>query len=97
MTLTMTKDGDLLIYCNQGQPKEETMKQLSVSGGLQKQLRKLKKDTTYKDGIDILLALSIASNEMTLVIHMFLELSYVDITSQTNKQKESFFDGRKRW
>ena len=45
----------------------------------------------YKEGTEILLALSIASDKMTRVVHMFPEVFYMDITANTNRQKRDLF------
>ncbi len=58
---------------------------------MKKALRQLKEDMKYKDGTEILLALSIASDEMTRHVHMFPEVFYLDVTANTNKQKRDLF------
>lgn len=45
----------------------------------------------FKDGTEILLAVSIASDKMLRLVHMFPELSYMDVTGGTNKQKRDLF------
>ena len=59
---------------------------LRVNGNLRKELNLLKKKMGYKDGTDILLALSVASDEMVRAVYMFPEVSYMDVTSKTNKE-----------
>ena len=46
---------------------------------------------SYKDDTQILLALSVASDEMMCTVHMFLEVIFMDVTSGTNKQKRDLF------
>jgi len=45
----------------------------------------------YKDGADILLALTIASDKMMHTVNMFPEVIYMGVTSGTNKQKQDLF------
>ena len=42
-------------------------------------------------GTEILLALSIAINEMICHVAMFLEVMYMDVTANTNRQKCDLF------
>ena len=42
-------------------------------------------------GTEILLALSIASDEMVRHVQMFPEVAYMDVTSKTNRQKRDVF------
>ena len=45
----------------------------------------------YKDGTDILLAVSVASDEMIRALHMFPEVAYMDVTANTNKEGRDLF------
>ena len=45
----------------------------------------------YKDGMDILLAVSVASDEMIRALHMFPEVAHMDVTSNTNKEGRDLF------
>ena len=45
----------------------------------------------YKDGMDILLAVSVASDEIIRALHMFPEVAYMDVTSNTNKEERDLF------
>jgi hypothetical protein len=45
----------------------------------------------YRDGTEILLALSFASDEMARSVHMFPEVFYMDVTANTNRQKRDMF------
>ena len=46
----------------------------------------MKNETKLKDGTEILLSLSVASDEMMRAVHMFLEVGYMDVTSNTNRE-----------
>ena len=68
----MDKNLDLNIYTHRGRPmKSESMKS---SGQLCTDLRKLKNKMNYKDGTEILLALSVATDGMISHVTMFPEV-----------------------
>ena len=46
---------------------------------------------SYKDGTEILLAHSVASDKMMHTVHIFLEVIFMGVTSGTNKQKRDLF------
>ena len=85
VSLVINKDGDLLVYKNKGRPTKEETEYIRVNSDLRKELNKLKKIMKYKDGTDILLAVSVASDEMIRALHMFPEVAYMDVTANTNK------------
>jgi hypothetical protein len=91
MALVMDASGNLLVYKNKGRPTSEEKRAIEINGDLNQELRKLKKQMSYKVGTEILLALSAASDEMMRVVHMFPEVIYMDVISGTNKQKRDLF------
>ena len=91
MALVMDASGKLLVYKNKGRPTSEEKRAIEINGDLNRELRKLKKQMSYKDGTEILLALSAASDEMMRVVHMFPKVIYMNVTSGTNKQKRDLF------
>lgn len=64
---------------------------MSCPRKLKAELKKLKEEMSYKPGTEILLAISIASDEMTRHVHMFPEVFYMDVTYNTNRQKRDLF------
>ena len=85
IALTMDKKLDLNIYTHCSRPtKSESMKS---HGQLGTDLRKLKKEMNYKDGTEILLALSVATDYMIRHVAMFPEVFYLDVTVNTNRLK----------
>ena len=46
----------------------------------------MKDKMKYNDGTDILLADSLPSEEMIRAFHMFPEVAYLDVTSNTNRE-----------
>ena len=91
VALVMDASGNLLVYKNKGQSASEVKRAIEINGDLNRELRKLQKQMSYKDGTEILLALSAASDEMMRVVHMFPKVIYMDVTSGTNKQKRDLF------
>ena len=91
VSLVMSKDGDLIVYKNKGRPTKAQTESIKMNGNLRHELAKLKKKMKYKDGTEILLALSIASDEMIRAFHMFPEVAYLDVTSNTNKEGRDLF------
>ena len=85
VTLVMNKDGDLLAYKNKGRPTKGESESIRVNGNLRKELNKLKKRIRYQDVTDILLAVSIVSDAMIRALHLFREVTYTDVTANTNK------------
>ena len=91
VSLVMDKDGNLLVSKNKGRPTAAEAEEIKTKGTLRAKLLQLKKDMKYKDGTSILLALSIASDEMIRVVHMFPEVGFMDTTANTNKQNRDLF------
>ena len=87
----MDESGNLLVYKNKGRPSSEERHAIEIHGDLSKELKKLKKQMAYKDDTQILLALSVASDKMMRMVHMFPEVIFMDVTSGTNKQKRDLF------
>ena len=84
--MVMNKADNLLVYKNKGRPTNAEVNHIKTHGNLRKKLYALKQKLNYKDGTDILLALSISSDEMMRVVHMFPEVIFMDVTANTNKQ-----------
>ena len=91
VSLVMDKSGHLLVYKNKGRPTLEEKRSLEINGALTKELKKLKEEMAYNDGTDIILALSVASDEMMRTVYMFPKVVYMDVTLGTNKQKHNLF------
>ena len=86
VALVMGTDGDLLVYKNKGRPTVAQVHAIEVTGGLRNELKKLKSETKLKDGTEIVLSLSVVSDEMMRAVHMFPEVGYMDVISNTNKE-----------
>jgi hypothetical protein len=57
-------------------------------------MNKLKKELHYKDGTEIVLAFSFATDEMIRHVHMFPEVFFMDVTANTNRQKRDLLLNR---
>jgi len=90
VALSMSAKGDLTLHHQpRGCPKSS--EKIKCSNYLRTQLEKLKKQMNYEDGTEVLLALSVASDEMIRHVHMFPEVFYMDVTPNTIRQKHDLF------
>ena len=88
--MTMKANDDLYVYTNRGRPRESAHK-IDATTFLKKQLRKLRKEMAFEDGTELLLALSMASDQMIRHVQMFPEVWFMDVTAKTNKQNRDIF------
>ncbi|KAL7543722.1 hypothetical protein ACHAXR_013004 [Thalassiosira sp. AJA248-18] len=89
--MTMSPEGDLVVWKNRGRPTGEEREIMNCPKKLKAELDKLKKEIGYKEGTEILLALSVATDEMVRHVNMFPEVFYLDVTANTNRQKRDLF------
>jgi hypothetical protein len=89
--LTQNASGNLIVYKNKGRPTLEEAEVMKCPKKLKLELDKLRNELSYKDGTEILLAISISSDEMARHVHMFPEVWYMDVTANTNRQKRGLF------
>lgn len=89
--MTMSPEGDLVVWKNRGRPKTEEKEIMKCPKKLREELDKLKTEMSYKEGTEILLALSVATDDMVRHVHMFPEVFFLDVTANTNKQKRDLF------
>ena len=87
----MDNNLNLIMYKNKGRPNKEEKKVMTSPTLFKKELKKLKTEMKYKDGTEIVLLISIASDEMIKVVHMNPEVMYIDVTANTNRQKRDLF------
>ena len=88
--LTISPGGDLHQICNRGCPCQ-SQTTIQCSNDLKLELMSLVKEMGYRKGTEILLALSIATDDMVRHVQMFPEVFYLDVTSNTNRQKRNLF------
>ena len=87
----MDRNDNLFAVRGRGRPSKEETEEIRLHGELKKTLPTLRKDMSVKDGTSILLALSIATDEMQRHVHMFPEVMFLDVIANTNHQKRDLF------
>lgn len=94
--LVMNQNCEVFVYGSpRGRPSgsSETCTKLKYGKEMQKQLKKIKKKMHLKSNTEILLALSVATDEMIRHVSMFPETWYFDVTENTNSEKRGLFLG----
>ena len=69
IALVMDTHGDLFVFKNKGRPTNKEVQHIKMHVNLRKKLNTLKRTLMYKDGTDILLILSVFSDEMIRAQH----------------------------
>ena len=64
---------------------------MSCATSLRRELNKIKKTMAYKDGTEILLGMSMVSDEMVHHVQMFQEIFVMDFTYKANAQRRDLF------
>ena len=72
IALTMDKKLDLNVYKNRGRPTKA--EKIKTSAKVKKDLAALRKELNYNEGAEILLAISLATNDMTRHVAMYPEV-----------------------
>ena len=80
---------DLNIYTHRGRPSNVEKRRTTQE--VKKQLRDLKETMKYKDGTEILLAVSVATDSMIRHVSMYPEVMFFDVTANTNILKRDLF------
>ena len=89
--LCMSPNNELLVYRNKGRPNTEDAEVIRCPSSLKTELKKLKDSLNYNKNTEILLAISIATDDMLRHVQMFPEVMYLDTTAGTNKQHRNQF------
>ena len=89
MATTMDSDLNLTIYSKRGRPTRK--ESLKTNRQLKSELTALRKQMNYKEGTEIVLAISVATDDMARRVHMYPEVFYLDVTANTNKQNRDLF------
>ena len=93
--LPITKTAGLMYtgarYRSKGRPSNKTVEKFSIPGALEEHVKELRREMNYKDGTEIVLILSFASDEMIRMVHMFPEVFFMDVTNSTNRQNKPLF------
>ena len=80
---------DLNIYTHRGRPSNVEKRRTTKE--VKKQLLDLKEKMKYKDGTEILLAVSVATDSMIRHVSMYPEVMFFDVTANTNILKRDLF------
>ena len=70
--ITMIDKLDLNVYTHRGRPSK--VEKIKSNAKLKKELRELKRKMNYKDNTEILLAVSVATDNMTRQVNKYPEL-----------------------
>ena len=89
--LCMSPNNDLLVYRNKGRRNAKDAEVFKCPNSIKAELKKLKESLNYKENTEILLAISIATDDMVRHVQMFPEVMYLDTTAGTNKQHRNLF------
>ena len=89
--LYMDKNDDVFAQKCRGRPSSRQSEELRTHGVLKSELRQLRKDLSMENGTEILLSFSIATTDMQRAVHMHPEVIYMDVISNSNKQKRDLF------
>lgn len=89
--LTMTPDNELLVWKNRGRPTEEEREVMKCPDKMREQIDILKQTMSLNSNTEVLLCISIASDEMIRHVNMFPEVFFMDVTANTNRQKRELF------
>ena len=89
--LMMDKNDNVFAQKCKGRPSLRQSEEIRMHGELRSELRQLRKDMSMENGAELLLSLSIATDEMQRAVHMFPEVFYMDVISNTNRQKRDLF------
>ena len=100
MCLTISLKGKLVLYKNKGQyvtfktkgcPRQEEQKVLDFSKKMRVELSKLKHEMPSEEGTEMLIALSISSDQIFRHVHMFPKTWFMDVTANLNRLKCDVF------
>ena len=89
--LVMDKHDNLIVYRGKGRPSKSDSESVRINGNLRRELNKVRKDLKLGKGDDILLALSVATDEMIRAMQMHPEVQFFDVMANVNKQKRDMF------
>ena len=86
IALFMDKNDDLLVYKGKGRHSQEETQMNEAKGNLKALLRNLRNKLKINNTDLVLLALSVASDKMIWMMHMFPEVQFLDVAANLNTQ-----------
>ena len=82
----------LLAYHNRGRPtKEQELKRLNTSPIIDDEIGQLRQDLRLKDTSNLLMLVSLATDDMIRLVAMYPEVWFMDVTAGTNRQRRDLF------
>ena len=100
MCLTISPNGEVVLYKNKGQcvtfktkgrPTQEERTVMDCPKKRCAELSKLKHEIYFEEGTEMLIALYISSDQMLCHVHMFPETWFMDVTANLNRLKRDVF------
>ena len=89
--LTSHPKKGLLLYKGKGRPNKTDIEVLNCDQKLKSEVKKLLKDMKYDSNTEVVLMLSICTDEMLRLVSMFPEVFFMDVTAKTNRQRRDLF------
>ena len=76
---------------NKGRPTNEEQKKMNCPKETRTKINEMSKRLGFKKGTEIVLMVSISSDEMTHQVHMFPECWFLDCSCNANREKRDLF------
>ena len=89
--LVMDKHDNLIVYRGKGRPSKSDSESVRINGDLKRELNRVRNALKLGKGDNILLALSVATDEMIRSMQMHPEVQFFDVMANVNKQKRDMF------
>ena len=78
--ITHVEGSGFNVYRSKGRPSQETIEMMSLLERMEEHIKLLHSKMNYKDGTEIVLNLSIASDKMICLVNMFPKVFFMDVT-----------------
>ena len=88
--LIMDKNDDLIVVRGKGRPSKKDQEIIKTHGDLRVELQRVRRNLKLTHG-DILLSLSVASDEMIRAMQMYPEVQFMDCAANLNGQRRDVF------
>ena len=91
IALVMDEQDNLLVYKGKGRHTLEEANSIATDGDLRKQLAKVRRKLKLSQTCQVLLALSVATDNMIRAMHMNPEVQFLDVAANMNSLKREMF------
>ncbi len=85
LCITHVEGSGFNVYQSKGHPSQETIELMSLLECMEEHIKSLCSKMNYKDGTEIKLILSFASDEMIHMVNKFVKVFFMDVTCSTNR------------